>query len=92
MAAGSNSSSSGYSPPIRVTLEIGSESLPVAEVAPSYLVLRSARAMGPANGTVVLNVDGRSTRYSVILPQGINPSIERQPLVDLTDTSFAEAV
>jgi hypothetical protein len=87
-----SSPSSGYSPPIRVTLEIGSESLPVAELAPSYLVLRSARPMGPANGTVVLNVDGRSTRYAVVLPQGINPTVERQPLIDLADTSFAEAV
>ena len=84
--------SRGYSPPIRITLEIGSEQFPVAELAPSYLVLRSARALGPSRGTVVMTIDGKPIEYHVLLPKGINPNLIRQPLADIEASPLAEAV
>src|SRR4051812_38023481 len=86
------SSSSGHSPAIAATLEVGNDRFPVAELAPSYLVLRSARALGPMHGVVVMSIDGKPIRYPVALPQGINPHVDRQPLLDIPASPLAEAV
>jgi hypothetical protein len=88
----SASSTSGYSPTIAATLEVGNDRFPVAELAPSYLVLRSARVLGPMHGVVVMTIDGKPIRYPVMLPQGINPHVDRQPLLDIPASPLAEAV
>ena len=92
MEQGSKSSSSGYSPPIRITLEVSNEQFAVAELGDDFLVLRSARKLEPSSGTVTVDVDGRRVIHQVRLPNGIDPDLEDQPLVHLNIVPLAKAV
>jgi hypothetical protein len=83
-------STSGYSPPIRITLEIGNDKFAVAELGPDFLVLRSARRTAPSSGTLVVNVDGQEVVHRVMLPNGIDPDSYDQTLVHLE--TLAKAV
>ena len=85
------SASSGYSPPIRITLEIGHEEFAVAELGDDFLVLKSPRAIGPASGTVVVDVDGQRVLHRVSLPNGIDPESEDQALIHLETVPLAKA-
>ena len=90
--ANSAASSSGYSPPIRITLEVANEQFAVAELGDDFLVLRSPRKLSPAAGTVTVDVDGRRVIHQVLLPNGIDPDIEDQSLVHLNIVPLARAV
>ena len=82
---------SGYSPPISITLQVDATQFDVAAVGPDHLVLRSPRQIPPLSGTLVVKVDGQETIRRVMLPEGINPSKKRQPLVILETVTLAKA-
>ena len=90
--ANSSASSSGYSPPIRITLEVSNEQFAVAELGDDFLVLRSPRRLNPSSGTLKVDVDGRHVIHQVLLPNGIDPDKEDQPLVHLNIVPLAKAV
>jgi len=90
--ANSSASSSGYSPPIRITLEVSNEQFAVAELGDDFLVLRSPRKVSPSSGTVTVDVDGRRVIHQVLLPNGIDPDIEDQALIHLDVIPLAKAV
>jgi hypothetical protein len=76
----SNSPTFGFSPRIEIDLEANGKKYIVAEVAPTYLVLRSPAALGPTEAVVIVTVDGEEVRRRVFLPAGLVPDSERQPL------------
>ena len=85
------SSFSGYSPPIRITLEAGGSQFDVAAMGPDHVVLRSPRQLPPMTATLIVNVDGQETIRRVKLPEGINAASKRQPLVILQTVTLAKA-
>jgi len=89
--ASNSASSSGYSPPIRITLEVGGERFQVAQLGEDFLVLVAPREFEPTSGTVVVDVDGERIIHRVSLPNGINPDVEDQVLLHLETVPLAKA-
>jgi len=85
------SSFSGYSPPIRITLEAAGNQFDVAAMGPDHVVLRSPRPIPPMAATLIVNVGGQETIRRVKLTEGINPASKRQPLVILETVTLARA-
>jgi len=82
---------SGYSPPIRITLELDGAAFDVAEVGPDHVTLRSPHNSPPVQAVLVVNIDGRVKRRQVMLPQGILKGRDRQPIIRLETASLAKA-
>ena len=82
---------SGYSPPIRITLEIDGTAFDVAEVGPDHVALRSAGDCAPTRAILIINIDGRIKRREVMLPDGIVKGRDRQPIIRLEKASLAKA-
>lgn len=66
-----HTSSSGHSAVVRMTLQMGDISLPVAQLGPDFLVLEAAVEHPPATGIVTLEVDGRVRTVPVHIPGGL---------------------
>jgi hypothetical protein len=86
-----SSPTSGYSPPIRVTLELETVQFDVAEVGLEHIALRAPDDWGPTQALLIINIDGRERRYRVMLPDGIDSTRDKQPLIRLETMSLAEA-
>ena len=82
---------SGYSPPIRITLELDGTAFDVAEVGPDHVTLRSPRDCAPMPATLIVNIDGRIKKRHVMLPEGIIKGRDRQPIIRLESASLAKA-
>jgi hypothetical protein len=82
---------SGYSPSIRITLELDGAAFDVAEVGPDHVTLRSPRECAPMRAVLIVNIDGRVKRRNVMLPEGIVAGRDRQPIICLETASFAKA-
>jgi len=63
---------SGYSADVRLSLECGDTVMPLAQVAPDWIIPVQARDLPPTTGTVVISVDGRQHRHGVFLPRGMS--------------------
>jgi hypothetical protein len=72
---------SGYSPPIRITLEIEGRHFEVAEVGGEHIALREPEDWGPVNGLLLIRIDESELRYRVSLPHGIDSMRDRQPIL-----------
>jgi len=81
----------GYSPPIRITLEADKTSFDVAEVGPDHVTLRSPRDFAPMQAMLIVNIDGRIKRRQLMLPEGILKGRDRQPIIRLEKASLAKA-
>jgi hypothetical protein len=81
----------GYSPPIRITLELDGIAFDVAEVGADHVTLRSPRDCGPMKAVLIVNIDGRIKRRHVMLPEGIVKERDRQPIIRLETASLAKA-
>jgi hypothetical protein len=69
---------SGYSPPITIELQIGSNHFNVASMSSEGIALRDATPLGPTSGVIRMTVDKHLTVYHVELPQGIDPARDEQ--------------
>lgn len=85
------SSVSQYSPPIRITLQLDGFEFDVANVGADHVILRLPRDCGPANGTLIVNIDGRIKKRHIMLPEGILKGRDRQPIIRLESASLAKA-
>jgi hypothetical protein len=81
----------GYSPPIRITLEVDGLAFDVAEVGPDHVTLRSSRDCAPMRAALIVNIDGRVKHRQVMLPEGILKGRDRQPIIRLETASLAKA-
>lgn len=64
----------GYSATVRLTLLAGGLAFPLAKVGPERVVLqRGGVSLAPGVGEVIMLVDGREKRWSVVLSNGIVP-------------------
>lgn len=71
----------GYSPSLRMTLNVGELCFDVAAQAPNFVRLRDPEEVGPATATLVTEVDDDVRTVEVELPDGIDPSRAKQTIV-----------
>ena len=59
-----------YSAEVRLTLALGEQSIPLAQISPDWIVLRDPIELEPCCGEVVATVDGKERRWPVELTEG----------------------
>lgn len=75
--------STGHSALVDLTLRVGEQSYPLAQLGPDYLIPRPPGLHLPAAtaGTITVTVDGHARTLPVTLPQGATPSQTRVPII-----------
>lgn len=63
---------SSHSAVVNMALHVNGQTIRVAQMGPSFLILKEAIEIPPASGFVTLDVDGTVETYDVDFPQGIN--------------------
>jgi hypothetical protein len=67
----------GHSADVRMALLLNERVLPIAQLGPDFLFLVSPASHPPGLAEVLLSVDGHEERWTVRLPDGIQPADER---------------
>ncbi len=62
---------SGHSADVRIQLSVNGHVLPVAQLGPDFLVLRTPADHPPAEAEIALWIDGQESRWRVRLVEGI---------------------
>ncbi len=61
-----------------MSLQAGAQVFEVAQMGPDFLILEDGGAsLPPCSGIVTLEVDGRSRKFHVTLPEGVHASARR---------------
>jgi len=71
----------GYSPPLRISLEVDGKTYDVAATAPEWLILRDAADLPPTWGTLHVDLDGDVRSERLNFHEGIRADRRRQPHV-----------
>lgn len=65
----------GYSADVRLSLQIGDERIPLAQISRTWFILRSARVIPPLTDAMILIcVDGREKRRHAFIQHGTDGS------------------
>jgi hypothetical protein len=72
-------SSGGHSAVVTMSLRLGSQVIPVRQLAPTFLIIDGRRDVGSTAGEIALTIDGHLALYRVQLPDGISSARTRQP-------------
>jgi hypothetical protein len=72
-------SSGGYSADVDLQLVLQGKSFPLAQVGPTFCILREAMEFEPTAGEIVIVVDGDAKRVPAYFPQGGTASDPRVP-------------
>ena len=67
------SQTNGYSSTVDLSLELVGETISLHAIGPDLITLREAYEAPPGPATVVMRVDGRERRWSVLLVDGLRP-------------------
>ncbi len=67
------SQTNGYSSTVDLSLEFAGETISLHAIGPDRITLREAYEAPPGPATVVMRVDGRERRWSVLLVDGLRP-------------------
>jgi hypothetical protein len=67
----------GHSADVRMALLLNERVLPIAQLGPDFLFLAAPASHPPGIAEVLLSVDGHEERWTVRLPEGIQPGDER---------------
>jgi hypothetical protein len=73
MNAPKNGNSYGHSADVRMHLSVNGQVLPIAQLGPEFLILRTPVEFAPADAEISLSIDGKLRRWTVHLANGINP-------------------
>jgi hypothetical protein len=71
----------GHSAEVKMRLELGDSTFPVAQLGPDFLILRTLVEQAPADAVLFYSVDGKERRRDIRLPEGISPTRPRTPIV-----------
>jgi hypothetical protein len=69
---GSTMATFGHSADVRIQLNVNGFALNVAQLGPDFITVRDALEHPPAEGEIVMSVDGKVRRWNVFLPEGIS--------------------
>jgi hypothetical protein len=62
-------------------LSVNGHVLPIAQLGPEYLILRTPIEHAPAEAEISLSIDGNESRWTVHLADGIHPDRLRTVIV-----------
>ena len=68
-----NRNSYGHSADVRMTLSVNGHVLPIAQLGPDFLILRTSVEHVPAVAEISFSIDGNQRRWTVHLVNGIHP-------------------
>lgn len=71
------SSQGGHSADVRIHLILKSDSIPVAQLGPDFLLLDAPTDYPPGPASIVLRVDQSERRWNILLPNGISAASKR---------------
>lgn len=60
-----------HSADVRIHLHVNGDVLPVAQLGPDFLVLRTPTDHPPCDAEITMSIDGRESRWAVYLSDGI---------------------
>jgi hypothetical protein len=81
----------GHSADVRIDLHVNDHVLPVAQLGPEFLVLRTPADHPPCDAEIALSIDGRESRWPVHLHSGIRRGCRKTPISRRGDGSGATA-
>jgi hypothetical protein len=61
----------GYSADVRIHLLVNGAVLPVAQLGPDFLILRTPLDCPACEAEITMSIDGHESRWTVSLPEGI---------------------
>jgi hypothetical protein len=67
----------GFSAEVRMELSVNGHVLSVGQLGPDFLILDSPTSHPPSKAEVAVWIDGDESRWTVHLPDGISPKMER---------------
>jgi hypothetical protein len=66
-----NGSNFGHSADVRIHLHVNGAILPVAQLGPDFLILRTPIDHPPTKGEIRMSIDGVESRWGIELSEGI---------------------
>jgi hypothetical protein len=66
-----------HSAQVEMQLIINGESISITHMGPDFLIVESSREHSPGEATIVLQVDQSERRWTVRLPDGLQPGRKR---------------
>jgi hypothetical protein len=72
-----NQSLGAHSARVEMQLIINGESISITHMGPDFLIIESPREHPPGEATIVLQVDQSERRWTVRLPDGLQPGLKR---------------
>ncbi len=71
------SSQGGHSARVNMRLLVGERSVPVVQLGPDFLLVGEPVDLPPGEASMVMQVDGSESRWTVFLPNGISAATNR---------------
>ena len=70
----------GHSAEVKMRLEIGDTTLPVAQLGPDFLIVRTPVEHAPTDAVLYFAIDGNERRRDIRLPEGMSAARTRTPI------------
>jgi len=80
---------SGHSADVRIHLHVNGCVLPVAQLGPEFLVLRTPVEHPPCDAEIAMSIDGHESRWAVHLLNGIQIGCRRTAISHCADSNGA---
>jgi hypothetical protein len=71
-----------YSADVQMELRVNGRIFDVGQLGPDFVILRDATEHPPADGEMMVSIDGDVKRWPVRLPDGVVPGKDRTRIVD----------
>jgi hypothetical protein len=72
-----HSATSRHSADVRMALCVNGEVLPISQLGPDFLILKSPTEHGPTRAEIIMSIDGQEKRWRVHLVEGIAPTTRK---------------
>lgn len=69
----------GYSPPLRMTLDMNGRTFDVGQTGPDFVILRDAADVPPGEATLHVDLDGDVASETLHFRDGLKANRRRQP-------------
>jgi hypothetical protein len=76
----SNLKSRGHSADVRIQLYVNGYVLPVAQLGPDFLMLRTPIDSPPSDAEITMSIDGNEQRWRIRLADGISSAQAKTPI------------
>ncbi len=74
-----------HSADVRMLLYVNGSTLPIAQLGPDFIILRTPTDHPPTDADIYLSIDGHERRWTVWLPDGVSASTRRTKIAPLVN-------